>query len=256
MFQRDQRIHPKRSARRQVSRHQSEVGAVQGGSISPLLANVYLHYVFDRWVRRWRRKQAHGDVIAVRYADDFMVGFEHREEAERFLAELRERLTQFGLELHPEKTRLIPFGRKADQDWREGQGNKPGTFDFLGFTHQCGRTRNGEFGVRRRTMRTRVQRKLQEVKAALRKRMHQPIEVQGTFLRAVLRGHFNYYGVPMNSAALASFREAMLRLWAQALRRRSDKHRITRQRMASLATRWLPPARVCHPYPWQRCVIT
>jgi RNA-directed DNA polymerase len=236
---------------------QSEVGTIQGGSISPLLANIYVHYVFDRWVQRWRRTQAKGHMMVVRFADDFIVGFEHREEAEQFLAELRERLAQFGLDLHPEKTRLLQFGRKPDRDWREGQGEKPGTFNFLGFTHHCGRTRKGRFIVRRRTMRQRMRSKLLEVKENLRRRMHRPIEEQGAYLRAVLRGHFNYYGVPMNTNALVSFRDATLRLWRLTLRRRSQTHKATRQRLAKLASRWLPPARVCHPYPWDRlCVIT
>jgi RNA-directed DNA polymerase len=230
-------------------RIRSELGTVQGGSISPLLANVYLHYVFDLWVWQWRKKQAQGDLVAVRFADDFVVGFEHREEAERFLLELRERFAQFGLELHPEKTRLLPFGRRPDREWRSGQGPKPGTFDFLGFTHVCGKNRKGRFVVQRRTMRKRMRAKLVEIKEVLRQRMHQPIREQGEYLRSVLRGYDRYYGVPMNSAALQTFRRAVLRLWHQTLRRRSQTHRITLTRMSQLVSVWFPPARIWHAYP-------
>lgn len=232
----------------------SEQGTVQGGSISPLLANVYLHYVFDLWVRRWRKQQACGQLVAVRFADDFVVGFEHREDAERFLNELRERFARFGLELHPEKTRLLPFGRKVDREWRAGRGPKPGTFNFLGFTHVCGRTGKGGFVVQRRTMRQRMQAKLAEVKAELRKRMHQSIREQGTYLRSVVRGYFRYFGVPMNNHALDVFRRAIIHHWRHVLRRRSQSY-ITMQRMVRLATRWLPPAQVCHPYPWVRIAL-
>lgn len=234
----------------------SKVGTVQGGSISPLLANIYLHYVFDRWVRRWRRTKARGQVIVVRFADDFVVGFEGKEDAESFLHELRQRLAQFGLELHADKTRLIPFGRKADRDWRNGHGEKPGTFNFLGFTHQCAKTRKGKFIVRRRTMRQRMQRKLGEVKARLRLLLAQPIPDQGKYVQAVLRGHQNYYGVPMNRAALVAFREAVIRLWYRSLRRRGQKHRLTWPRMNRLTREWIPAVRICHPYPWARLCVT
>lgn len=229
-------------------RIRSELGTVQGGSISPLLANVYLHYVFDLWVWQWRRKQAQGDLVAVRFADDFVVGFEHREDAERFLLELRERFAQFGLELHPEKTRLLPFGRKPDREWRSGRGSKPGTFDFLGFTHVCGQTRSGRFVVQRRTMRKRMQAKLSAIKEVLRQRMHQTIREQGEYLRSVLRGHDRYYGVPMNGAALCLFRRAVLRLWHHTLHRRSQQH-VPQAWMAALAAQWFPPAVLCRPYP-------
>ncbi|MFN8626361.1 MAG: group II intron reverse transcriptase/maturase [Candidatus Binatia bacterium] len=230
----------------------SEEGTVQGGNISPLLANIFLHYVFDLWTQRWRTKQARGDVVAVRYGDDFVVGFEHREEAERFLTELRERFQQFGLELHPDKTRLLPFGRQADRRWRNDRGDKPGTFNFLGFTHSCGKTRKGGFTVLRQTMRKRVQAKLKEVKDKLRRRMHDPIPEQGAFLGAVVRGHVRYYGVPMNGWAITAFRRAVGRLWCRTLRRRSQKHRLRWERMHRLIRLCLPPARVCHPYPLQR----
>ena len=186
------------------------MGTVQGGSISPLLANIYLHYVFDLWVQRWRKKQAHGDVIVVRYADDFVVGFEHREEAERFLAELRERFAKFGLELHPDKTRLIEFGRYARPNRRARGEGKPETFNFLGFTHSCGKTRKGRFTVLRQTMRKRLQAKLQEVKAELRRRMHDPSRSKGAYLRSVVLGHVRYYGVPAErpGAAAPSVRQS------------------------------------------------
>ena len=233
-------------------RVQSEIGTVQGGSISPLLSNIYLHYVLDLWVQRWRKKQARADVVVVRFADDFVVGFEHREEAERFLEELRERFARFGLELHPGKTRLIPFGRKAQQDWHDGRGPKPDIFHFLGFTHSTGKTRNGRFIVLRQTMRKRVQAKLRELKQELRRRMHQTIPEQGAYLRSVVIGHVSYFGVPLNGWAIVAFRKSVGRLWRRTLRRRSQKHRLTAQRFYRYMDRWLPPARVCHPYPWAR----
>jgi group II intron reverse transcriptase/maturase len=233
-------------------RTRSEVGTVQGGSISPLLANVYLHYVFDLWVQRWRKKQAQGDVVVVRFADDFAVGFEHRREAERFLADLRERFARFGLELHPDKTRVIEFGRFADRD-RRGRGEgKPETFDFLGFTHSCAKTRAGKFTVLRQTMRKRLRAKLKEVKAELRRRMHDPIPEQGVYLSAVLRGHFQYYGVPMNGPALSAFRYAIGWIWCRILRRRSQRHYLNWVRMRRLVSRLLPSPRICHPYPLVR----
>jgi len=236
----------------------SEVGTVQGGSVSPLLANIYLHYVFDLWVQRWRHKQARGDVIIVRWADDFVVGFQHRVEAERFLAELRERFTRFGLELHPEKTRLIEFGRYARSNRTgRGDGGAPATFNFLGFTHSCGKTRKGGFTVLRQTMRTRWQGKLRELKAELRRRLHDPIPTVGAYLRSVVLGHVRYYGVPMNGPAICAFRLAVGRLWWRVLRRRSQGNHLPLHRMRPLLTAWLPPAHICHPYPLVRLgVIT
>jgi len=235
----------------------SEKGTPQGGSISPLLANVYLHYVFDLWARRWRKTHAHGDVIVVRYADDFIVGFQHREEAERFLADLRERFTKFGLELHPEKTRLLEFGPyAAEHRQRAGEG-KPETFDFLGFTHIGGKKRNGRFTVVRQTIRKRLQAKLGEVKTELRRRLHDPIPVVGTWLRQVVGGHIRYYGVPMNGPAIGMFRFQVGWLWHRALARRSQTGHVSWERMRRLIERWLPPARICHPYPLRRLgVIT
>lgn len=230
----------------------SETGTPQGGSISPLLANVYLHYVFDLWVQRWRQKRAHGEVIVVRYADDFIVGFQHRADAERFLTALRERFAKFRLELHPEKTRLLEFGAfAAERRHRAGQG-KPETFDFLGFTHICGKKRNGRFTVVRQTIRRRLQAKLSEVKAELRRRMHAPIPEVGRWLRTVVEGHLRYYGVPLNGRALFTFCSQVGRLWFRTLRRRSQTARLTWERMRRLRQRWLPPPRITHPYPLTR----
>ncbi len=233
-------------------RIQSDVGTVQGGSISPLLANVYLHYVFDLWVHRWRRREAHGDVIVVRFADDFAMGFERRDDAERFLAALRDRFAQFGLALHPDKTRLIEFGRFAGATRRARGEGRPKTFNFLGFTHSCAKTRKGGFTVRRQTMRTRWQAKLREVKAELRQRLHAPIPEVGAYLRSVVAGHTRYYGVPFNAPAVGAFRLAIARLWHWMLQRRSQRHRLPWDRMRRLVDRWLPPARVCHPHPLVR----
>jgi len=229
----------------------SEVGTVQGGSISPLLSNIYLHYVLDLWVQRWRRKRGSGDVIFVRFADDFVAGFEHRHEAERFLAELRERFARFGLELHADKTRIVEFGRYAERNRRNRGDGKPGTFNFLGFTHSCGKTRKGRFTVLRQTMRQRWQAKLRALREELRRRMHMPISEQGAYLRSVLLGHFRYYGVPLNGPALGAFRKAVGYLWRTVLRRRGQSH-LPWHRMQRLIARWLPPAHVCHPYPLLR----
>src|SRR5215468_358616 len=233
-------------------RVQSEIGTVQGGSISPLLSNIYLHYVLDLWVQRWRKKQAHGEVIFVRFADDFVTGFQHRHEAERFLAELRERFAHFGLELHADKTRIVEFGRYAERNRRNRGDGPPETFNFLGFTHSCGKTRKGHFTVLRQTMRQRWQAKLRALKEELRRRMHTPIREQGTYLRSVLMGHFRYYGVPMNGPALCAFRQAVGYLWWTVLRRRSQGNHLTWRRMWRYFARWFPPARVCHPYPLVR----
>ncbi len=217
--------------------------------MSPLLANVYLHYVLDLWADWWRRRFAHGDMIIVRFADDFIVGFEHRDDAERFLAGLRERFAKFGLELHPGKTRLIEFGRFAVRD-RSARGlGKPETFDFLGFTHISGTSRTGRFALKRITIATRMRAKLAEVKAQLKRRMHDPVPEQGRWLAAVVRGHMQYYAVPGNVQAVAAFRSQVTRHWLKALRRRSQKNRTTWERMRRIETRWLPKARVMHPYP-------
>jgi RNA-directed DNA polymerase len=234
-------------------RIRTEEGTPQGGSASPLLANVYLHYVFDLWVQAWRQKRAHGDLIVVRFADDIVVGFHSKADADQFRAELTERMRKFNLELHPEKTRLLEFGPKAidSREWR-GEG-KPETFNFLGFTHICVKKRsNGRFTVLRQTIRKRLQAKLNEVKTELQRRMHAPIPEVGKWLQAVVRGHNRYYGVPMNNPALALFRFQVGRLWHRALSRRSQKGRVLWDRMRRLITRWLPLPTVCHPYPLRR----
>src|SRR6267143_4547974 len=236
----------------------SEEGTPQGGSASPLLANIYLHYVFDLWVQHWRRTKAKGDVIVVRWADDFVVGFQHQSEAARFHRELAERFAKFRLKLHPEKTRVIEFGRyAAERRKRRGQG-KPETFNFLGFTHICGQKRsNGMYTVLRRTMRKRKQAKLKAVKMELRKRMHQPVAEVGKWLRSVVEGHNRYYGVPSNLPSLGSFRYHVGRYWYRTLRRRSQKTRLTWERMYRLFDRWLPWPKLHHPYPLRRLgVIT
>jgi RNA-directed DNA polymerase len=227
----------------------TEQGAPQGASVSPLLANVYLHYVFDLWAEWWRHRYAHGDVIIVRFADDFIVGFEYQEDAQRFLVDLRERFAKFSLELHPDKTRLIEFGRYAAERRRARGLGKPETFDFLGFTHICARMRDGRFWVRRITISKRMRAKLREVKDQLKRRRHQPVPEQGRWLASVVRGYRAYYAVPGNRAAVATFRTQLTKLWHKALERRSQRTRISWARMNRLATRWLPPARVVHPFP-------
>jgi len=236
----------------------SEEGTPQGGSASPLLANIYLHYVFDLWVQQWRKTKAKGNVIVVRWADDFVVGFEHQADAVRFHKELAERFAKFKLKLHPEKTRLIEFGYYAANNRnRRGQG-KPETFNFLGFTHICGKKRsNGMFTVLRRTMSKRRRAKLKAIKMELCKRMHQPVPEVGKWLRSVVEGHNRYYGVPSNQHSLYLFRFHVARHWYRALRRRSQMTRLTWERMYRLVARWLPLPTLHHPYPLRRLgVIT
>ncbi len=228
---------------------QTEKGSAQGASASPLLANVYLHYVLDLWADWWRRQPGRGDVIIVRFADDFIVGFEYEDDAQRFLGELRERFAKFGLELHPDKTRLIEFGRRAVRDRQRRGLGKPETFDFLGFTHVCGKTKRGRFWLRRITIAKRMRAKLREVNDELKRRRHDPVPVQGRWLASVVRGHLAYYAVPGNTDAVAAFRTQTTRHWYKALRRRSQRTRVTWERMNRYATRWLPPARVMHPFP-------
>jgi group II intron reverse transcriptase/maturase len=236
----------------------SEEGTPQGGSASPLMANIFLHYVFDLWVHQWRKTKARGDVIVVRFADDFVVGCQHRSDAERLHKDLEERFAKFKLKLHPEKTRLIEFGYfAANNRRRRGQG-KPETFNFLGFTHICGKKRsNGMFTVYRRTISKRDRAKLKEIKAGLRRRMHQPVPQVGKWLKTVVEGHNRYYGVPSNEQSLSSFRFHAARHWFRSLRRRSQKTKLTWERMYRLIDRWLPPPRIHHPYPLRRLgVIT
>jgi len=227
----------------------SDEGAPQGASVSPLLANVYLHYVLDLWAEQWRGRHAHGDVVIVRWADDFIVGFEHRDDAERFLADLHERFAQFTLELNDEKTRLIEFARHAARD-RQARGlGRPETFDFLGFTHICGKTRKGRFMLKRKTIAKRMAAKLREVKVDLMRRRHLPIPEQGRWLASVVRGHLAYYAVPGNIDMVVAFRTQAARHWYRALRRRSQRTSLTWERMNRLSIRWLPPARIQHPWP-------
>ena len=227
----------------------SKKGVPQGGSVSPLLANVYLHYVFDLWADQWRRKHGCGEVIIVRFCDDFVVGFQHQKDAERFLVELRDRFTEFNLELHKDKTRLIEFGRFATQN-RQCQGKgKPETFDFLGFTHICGKNRNGKFTVYRHSIGKRIRVKLMELKIELRRRLHSPVPVVGKWLRVVLLGHYRYYGLPGNSRKLEAFKYHVSRLWYKTLLRRSQRNRLNWERMDRLINRWLPNPRIWHPYP-------
>jgi RNA-directed DNA polymerase len=233
------------------------VGTPQGSVISPLLANVFLHYVFDLWANQWRKRHAQGSVIIVRYADDFVMGFQDRGDAERFLRELRGRFEQFGLQLHPEKTRLIEFGRfAAERREKRGQG-KPETFNFLGFTHCCGTTRKGAFTIKRKSIAKRMRAKLQEIKQQLRARMHNAVIEVGRWLRSVVQGWFNYHAVPGNSNSLDEFRTQVERLWLHTLRRRSQKGRKwTWGRMNRLARKWLPKARILHPYPSERLIVS
>jgi len=233
-------------------RMQVEEGTPQGGSISPLLANIYLHYAFDLWAHQWRKTQAHGDVIIVRYADDFVVGFQHRQDAEQFLADLRERFAKFNLEPHPEKTRVFRFGRFADQDRAERGEGKPETFNFLGFTHSCGKTRKGKFIVLRRPMKRRLRAKLQAIKEELKRRLHDPVVSVGRWLRTVVDGWTRYFAVPLTYDSLETFRREVIWLWRKAILRRSQTGRMPWREMIPLANRWLPRPRICHPYPWER----
>ena len=229
---------------------ETKEGSPQGAVISPVLANLYLHYVLDLWVEAWRKKQARGDVIIVRYADDAVLGFEHREDAEQFLEQLRERLAKFGLELHPEKTRLIEFGRfAAERRKRRGEG-KPETFKFLGFTHICGTNRQtGKFTIRRKTVGKRMAAKLSEIRAQLRKRMHARVSGTVKWLQQVVKGYFQYHAIPGNFVRLRAFRSDVLWSWLQALRRRSHRHRMSWERFKARLDSLLPPVQILHPYP-------
>jgi RNA-directed DNA polymerase len=233
----------------------TEAGTPQGAVASPLLANIYLHYVFDLWADQWRKRRARGQVILVRYADDIVMGFEHEGEARRFLADLRQRMEKFALTLHPDKTRLIEFGRyAAERRARRGLG-KPETFNFLGFTHISGRTRQGAFQLKRQTRRDRMWAKLRAIKEELQRRMHEPIPLQGKWLGQVVRGYFAYHAVPTNGRRLKAFRDHVKDLWRRALRRRSQRDRSTWKRIAQLAAEFLPTPRVLHPWPSDRFAV-
>lgn len=233
------------------------VGTPQGAVISPLLANIYLHYVLDLWVQWWRAHRARGEVYIVRYCDDFVMGFQYHSDARLFQIELAERLVKFGLELHQDKTRLIEFGRFAASNRQERGEGKPETFDFLGFTHVCARKRkDGSFTLRRKTIGKRLREKVKSVREMLMRNRHRPVAEQARWLRAVVQGHFNYYGVPGNRKALEAFRTLIGHAWLRALRRRSQKGRkLTWQRMQGWMERWLPRARASHPYPNQRLCV-
>jgi len=224
-------------------------GTPQGASISPLLANVYLHHVLDLWVDWWRRHHARGEVIIVRFADDFICGFLHRADAQRFLVSLRQRMAKFGLELHPDKTRLIEFGRFAARNRASRGLGKPETFDFLGFTHICGTTKNGWFALKRVTIAKRMRTALVRIRNELKRRMHQSVPELGRWLASVVRGHMAYYAVPGNAQAVGAFRTQVTRHWLKTLRRRSQRTTVTWERMNRLAIRWLPKVRIMHPYP-------
>ena len=235
----------------------TEVGTPQGSVISPLLSNIYLHYVLDQWVAEWRKNKAIGEVIIVRYADDFVMGFQYRREAERFLGEMKERFDQYGLEIYREKTRLIEFGRFAEANRAERGEGKPETFDFLGFTHICSRTQKGNrFTIRRKTIAKRLRTKLKEVREAIIRRRHEPVPALGKWLRSVIQGHLNYFAVPGNRKAVDRFRTESNRAWLFALRRRSQKSRnLTWDRIKRLIKTWIPTAKTQHPYPNQRLCV-
>ena len=225
--------------------------------ISPLLANVFLHYVLDLWANQWRERHARGSVTIVRYADDFVMGFQSQVDAERFLRELHKRMEQFGLQLHPEKTRLIEFGRyAAERREKRGEG-KPETFNFLGFTHCCGTTRKGAFTIKRKSIAKRLRAKLQEIKQQLKFRMHSKVSEVGSWLKSVVRGWLNYHAVPGNINCLDEFCTQVERLWLRILRRRSQKGRSwSWARFQRLARRWIPNAQILHPYPDERFAVT
>ena len=228
------------------------IGTPQGAVVSPLMANVYLHYVFDLWVQQWRKRQARGIIVVVRYADDVVVGFQNPDDAARFRREVAERFQAFGLALHPDKTRLIRFGRFAHaQNRKQGLG-KPETFNFLGFTHICGVSRQGRFLIYRKTRRDRLQAKLKAISQELKKRLHHTIRTTGHWLRSVVQGHLNYYGVPLNGAALSLFCYEVRSRWYRALCRRSQRKRLNWKRFGTIADHWIPKATIVHPYPYKR----
>ena len=233
----------------------SDRGTGQGSVISPLLANIYLHYGLDLWAARWRRREATGDMIIVRYADDFIVGFEHQVDARFFLEQMRKRLGKFALSLHPEKTRLIEFGRFAEERRKRRGLGKPETFNFLGFTFICGKTRAGKFQIKRRTRRDRMQAKLKTIQQEMRRRMHQPIPDQGKWLWYVVNGYFNYHAVPTNTRALVAFRTEIARRWRRVLTRRGERTKLNWKQMNQLLAAWLPKPRILHPWPDKRFAV-
>lgn len=235
----------------------NDQGTPQGSSASPLFANVFLHYVYDLWIQQWRKRKARGEVIVVRFADDTVVGFQYESDAIRFQEELKERLQEFGLELHPDKTRLIEFGRFAAENRKKRKEGKPETFTFLGFTHICGKRRkDGKFAILRHTIKKKMRAKISEIKEELRKRMHDPIQEVGKWLKAVVTGHYQYYGVPGNIAAMSDFRNLISQRWFHALKRRGQKGLMTWNKLTKLIDRWLPKPRICHKYPNERIGVT
>ncbi|EQD54001.1 RNA-directed DNA polymerase (Reverse transcriptase) [mine drainage metagenome] len=233
----------------------SEMGTPQGAVASPLLANVFLHYVFDLWAAQWRRREATGNVIFVRYADDIVAGFEYEADARRFWDAMRTRFEQFALELHGDKTRLVEFGRFAAAGRKRRGLGKPETFIFLGFIHICGKSRRGAFQLQRKTRGDRMRATLQEIKRKLRDRMHVAIPEQGRWLKTVVTGYFAYHAVPTNSRALGAFRYHVTDLWRRTLRRRSQKDGMTWERITKIAAAWLPPPRILHPWPDRRFAV-
>jgi group II intron reverse transcriptase/maturase len=231
----------------------NDQGTPQGGSGSPLLANVFLHYVYDLWIQQWGKQKARGEIIVVRFADDTVVGFQYESDAKQFQVELKERLLKFGLELHPEKTRLIEFGRFAAENRKKRGEGKPETFTFLGFTHICGKTRkDGKFAILRHTIKKKMHAKIKEIKDELKIRMHDPIQEVGKWLKAVVTGHYRYYGVPGNCDAMGDFRYLISQRWLHSLKRRGQKGLMTWDKMTKLIDRWLPPPQICHKYPNER----
>ncbi|MDA1373094.1 MAG: group II intron reverse transcriptase/maturase [Proteobacteria bacterium] len=235
----------------------SKSGTPQGAVISPLLANIYLHYALDLWVNHWRKTKARGEVIIIRYADDFIMGFQYRDDAESMLRALKERMAKFNLELHEDKTRLIEFGRFAMEDCRKRKKGKPESFDFLGFTHRCAKRRSdGHFTVRRETIKKRLKAKLDAIKIELRRRMHHKVAKTGQWLRSVINGYLNYYSVPGNQPALTTFRSEICKAWVKTLRRRSQAGASKKwARYSKLIRTWIPSVIVRHPYPNQRLIV-
>ena len=233
----------------------SETGTPQGAVASPLLANVFLHYVFDLWAVQWRRREAAGNMIVVRYADDIVAGFELEADARKFWDAMRTRFEQFALELHGDKTRLLEFGRYAAQRRQRRGLGKPETFTFLGFIFICGTSQRGGFVLQRKTRRDRMRATLQEIKAELRRRMHDTIPEQGRWLKSVVMGFNAYHAVPTNLRAIAAFRYHVTNLWRRTLRRRSQKDRLTWERMTKIAAAWLPTPRILHPWPDDRFAV-
>jgi group II intron reverse transcriptase/maturase len=233
----------------------AERGTPQGAVISPLLANIYLHYVFDTWAQHWRKHHARGDVILIRYADDSVLGFQYEEEATGFLEAMKERLAKFGLTLHPQKTRLIEFGRYAAQRRKKRGLGRPETFDFLGFTHCCSKTRQGRFKILRLTIKKRLRATLADIREKLKRKRHESIGQVGAWLKRVMRGYFNYHAVPDNLKRLAGFRDEVCRAWRQQLRRRSQKDKMTWARFRRLTKQYLPYPRRVHPYPPERFAL-